>query len=634
MNRLRDVHIIRHFFRPWMFIPISLTVVLVAIPLLVSADAALSNRTTLNGNLSIVASGVGLSQQDSGDIILDIPGTPIRAFLYWAGFDVDEGGDDTVILTVNGGLPIPLSAEIVYGPDYAAGTDLDSYPYVYRADVSSNVLPGLNTYSISGFGPIVIELGAGLLVTYEDPDLPNGLVEIVDGQDYAYFTQTPPRGPNTEVSCVQFDASANPRMMDFTLFVGGIDISGEIRPNAIWYQAGEGALPVDLVNQPGATEIGGQPLNSFDGAEWDTYQNSISIPPGATYACFQIESVSDMLPLWGASLLWLALGVHLPLDVTPTPSDTPSTIPTETSTPFPTEPPTSTASTTPTNTYTPTATNTSTDTATPTPSNTPTPTPSNTPTPTPTQTSTDTPTATPSYTASTTPSPTSTDMPTSTPSSTSIPRPSSTAITAPSPTPSGTRTPDPTSTAVPVPTSSPTQSSFMIPVTGFSPGRIQILPDQPSDLRYTSYHQIWLEIEKLQLELPIIGIPQDEDGWDVRWLSNQIGYLEGTAFPTWSGNTVLTSHVFISDGSPGPFARLGDLHWGDVITIHAFGFTYSYEVRQWKYVHPYDMSVFAHKKLDWVTLITCTGYNEDQDTYRWRLAVQAVLMKIEPEESS
>ena len=134
-----------------MLIPLVVTVVLIPIPLLVAADAALSNRSTFEGNLSIVADGVGLTHVDSGEINLDIPGTPVRAFLYWAGFDVDERGDDTILFAVNGGPPIALTAEIVYGPDYAAGTDLDSYPYVYRADVSSLVLPGINTYIRLGF---------------------------------------------------------------------------------------------------------------------------------------------------------------------------------------------------------------------------------------------------------------------------------------------------------------------------------------------------------------------------------------------------------------------------------------------------------------------------------------------------
>jgi LPXTG-site transpeptidase (sortase) family protein len=160
---------------------------------------------------------------------------------------------------------------------------------------------------------------------------------------------------------------------------------------------------------------------------------------------------------------------------------------------------------------------------------------------------------------------------------------------------------------------------------------MNVIPDQPNELHYTPYHQIWLEIDKLELELPIVGIPLGENGWDVTWLNNQIGYLEDTAFPTWPGNTVLTSHIYLPDGSPGPFARLADLHWGDTITIHAFGYQYRYEVRRWRYVRPDDLSVFAHEELDWVTLITCAGYDAHQETYRWRLTIQAVLMQIEPE---
>ena len=163
---------------------------------------------------------------------------------------------------------------------------------------------------------------------------------------------------------------------------------------------------------------------------------------------------------------------------------------------------------------------------------------------------------------------------------------------------------------------------------------MQSLPNQPSDLHYTHYHQIWLEIDKLELKLPIVGIPLGESGWDVTWLGNQVGYLEGTAFPSWPGNTVLTSHVYLPNGSPGPFAQLEKLRWGDVVTIHAFGYEYTYEVRRLRYIRPDDLSVFSHEELDWVTLITCKGYDARQDTYQWRLAIQGVLMHIEPEGST
>ncbi|MCH7988569.1 MAG: sortase [Planctomycetes bacterium] len=140
---------------------------------------------------------------------------------------------------------------------------------------------------------------------------------------------------------------------------------------------------------------------------------------------------------------------------------------------------------------------------------------------------------------------------------------------------------------------------------------------------------ITLEIPNLGVVSQILGVPQYGDGWDVTWLSNQVGYLAGTAFPTWSGNTALTAHVNLSDGTPGPFARLVELRWGDEIIIEAFGQRYTYEVRRLRYVKPDDLSVLSHEDLDWVTLITCRVYDPGQDSYLWRAAVQAVLIRVE-----
>ncbi|OGO17740.1 MAG: hypothetical protein A2Z14_06655 [Chloroflexi bacterium RBG_16_48_8] len=70
---------------------------------------------------------------------------------------------------------------------------------------------------------------------------------------------------------------------------------------------------------------------------------------------------------------------------------------------------------------------------------------------------------------------------------------------------------------------------------------------------------------------------------------------------------------------------------GDEISIHAFGYEYTYEVRRRRFVRPAALSVMGHEELDWVMLVTCKGYDARQNTYRWRLAIQAVLMRIELE---
>ena len=166
------------------------------------------------------------------------------------------------------------------------------------------------------------------------------------------------------------------------------------------------------------------------------------------------------------------------------------------------------------------------------------------------------------------------------------------------------------------------------PATGFAPNRRTPLPAQAENEAYRDYGELWLEIPSLGVETEIVGVPLDADGWDVTWLWDQAGYLNGTAFPTWSGNSVITGHVTLPSGLPGPFARLRSLRYGDRIVVHGWGTRYIYEVREVEIVRPDAPSVFQHEERSWITLLTCTGYDERSETYRWRLAVRAVLVEV------
>jgi LPXTG-site transpeptidase (sortase) family protein len=126
--------------------------------------------------------------------------------------------------------------------------------------------------------------------------------------------------------------------------------------------------------------------------------------------------------------------------------------------------------------------------------------------------------------------------------------------------------------------------------------------------------------------MPIVGVPLADDDWNLSWLWDEAGWLEGTAFPSWQGNSVLTGHVTLPDGEAGPFASLGKMKWGDLVIIHAYGTTYTYEVRQNRTVSPYNTSVLQHEDESWVTLLTCKTYNESTNTYSNRIAVRAVLI--------
>lgn len=168
-----------------------------------------------------------------------------------------------------------------------------------------------------------------------------------------------------------------------------------------------------------------------------------------------------------------------------------------------------------------------------------------------------------------------------------------------------------------------------LPFTGFAPGVMTTLPEQPVSKAYQSLGDFWIEIPSLNVQIPIVGIPATENGWDLTWLADQAGWLEGTAYPTRAGNSAITAHVTTADGKPGPFADLNTLYWGRQIIIHLGGQRYIYEVRSVRVVLPDDLSILKHEESPVLTLITCKDYDAAANSYLRRVAVQAVLVKVE-----
>lgn len=167
-----------------------------------------------------------------------------------------------------------------------------------------------------------------------------------------------------------------------------------------------------------------------------------------------------------------------------------------------------------------------------------------------------------------------------------------------------------------------------LPSSGFTPLRMSAVPQQPDKLRYQDYASLELEIPALNLSAPILGVPFAENQWDVSWLTNQVGYLQGTAFPGRVGNSLLSAHVFSANGKPGPFYRLSDLTWGDKIILHAWGQRYTYQVQDQFKLAPNDHSLLRNEEKPWLTLITCSDYDPQKDAYRWRIAVRAILIDV------
>jgi LPXTG-site transpeptidase (sortase) family protein len=172
-------------------------------------------------------------------------------------------------------------------------------------------------------------------------------------------------------------------------------------------------------------------------------------------------------------------------------------------------------------------------------------------------------------------------------------------------------------------------ASRSLPDTGFTPNKETLLPRQPMSKLYTE-EDIWLVIPPLEVRQLIVGVPRNNGQWDISWLGNGIGWLHGTAFPTWSGNSVLTGHAYNSNGEPGSFVDLGSLTWDDNVIIESWGQQYIYKVRSVsRWTSPQDGSILTkHEELPWLTLITCRSYDEKINTYRYRIVVRAVLIEI------
>jgi LPXTG-site transpeptidase (sortase) family protein len=170
----------------------------------------------------------------------------------------------------------------------------------------------------------------------------------------------------------------------------------------------------------------------------------------------------------------------------------------------------------------------------------------------------------------------------------------------------------------------------LLPATGFAPNVVTDL-SQKQRAMYIQTGGITVEIPSLGINIPIVGVPLKNGGWDVTWLGKQAGWLEGSAFPSWSGNSVLTGHVYDSNGLPGPFVNLNTLKYGDKVVVYAYGQKYTFEVRANLVVEPGDTSIFKHEEKSWLTLVTCKEYDEKMNTYRKRVVVRAILVSVSDE---
>jgi LPXTG-site transpeptidase (sortase) family protein len=175
--------------------------------------------------------------------------------------------------------------------------------------------------------------------------------------------------------------------------------------------------------------------------------------------------------------------------------------------------------------------------------------------------------------------------------------------------------------------STATTNAALIPVTaGFAPGIVTKL-DAASRSEYESTG-LSLEIPVIKVKTSVVGVEGKQGNWDISWLQDQVGWLTGTAYPTWRGNSVLTGHVVNADGKPGVFYNLKALGIGEYIFVYNSGYRYTYKVLANSFIQPDDKNIMKHEEKSHLTLITCDTYDEKTAKYLRYVMVQAELVDI------
>ena len=126
------------------------------------------------------------------------------------------------------------------------------------------------------------------------------------------------------------------------------------------------------------------------------------------------------------------------------------------------------------------------------------------------------------------------------------------------------------------------------------------------------------------MSAPIIPAGRVQGTWETRHLGDSVGHLVGTSWlDDPGGNIVLAGHVESQTGAPGPFAHLFRAKIGDLVVIREGLREERFRVSIIQQVGPSDVSWLAQDGRLRLTLITCTDWDNQSQTYLGRLVVVA-----------
>lgn len=178
--------------------------------------------------------------------------------------------------------------------------------------------------------------------------------------------------------------------------------------------------------------------------------------------------------------------------------------------------------------------------------------------------------------------------------------------------------PTPTATATPIPTPSEAEiraNNFR----GFA------LPPNTADSITGAGGATRVVIPELNLDVPVVVAPIENQTWKVDHLGQVVGHLEGTAAPGTPNNLVLAAHVTLATGGNGPFINLSDLSAGDVVYVYAGEQKYEYVIDQHQIVDNTAINVTYPSASPEITLITCSNWDNSAQQYVERLVVKGHL---------
>ena len=141
-----------------------------------------------------------------------------------------------------------------------------------------------------------------------------------------------------------------------------------------------------------------------------------------------------------------------------------------------------------------------------------------------------------------------------------------------------------------------------------------------------------LVIPSLSVDAIVKYVPYDDISmtWLIDGLREEVAWLGDTSWPGLGGNTVLAGHITVRGLGNGPFRYLENIKPDDEVTVYSEANKYTYKVREQVVVNETDMGVVLPTVGTQLTLITCTGWDDELDVYRFRRVVFADLVKAEP----